>query len=174
MYDTLISFDFDGTLFYTPESFEGKKTWKKVTGMEFPYTGWWGKAETLDTSVFNIPINPWVYSKYLEAKSDPKAYVILATGRLQKVPHMRQNVEKLLSDNNLEFDEVQLNWGGDTYNFKTKLYEERMAKLKVNKFIMYDDRHEHIVKFKQWAVGQRADIEIIDVTNKKISKIENL
>jgi hypothetical protein len=38
---------------------------------------------------------------------------------------------------------------------------------------MYDDRHEHIVKFKEWAIGQRADVTIIDVTNKKTTVIEN-
>lgn len=174
MYDKLICFDFDGTMCFTPEPHEGRKIWREQTGFEFPHTGWWGKAESLNTDVFYIPVNDWVLARYQEAVADPKAYVILATGRLQKAVNMRKNVEKILDQHNLVFDEIHLNWGGDTYNFKTKLFEETMAKLKVKEFTMYDDRHEHLVKFKHWAVGQRADINIVDVVNKKITKIENI
>jgi hypothetical protein len=38
---------------------------------------------------------------------------------------------------------------------------------------MYDDRTEHIEKFKQWAVGQSSDITIINVLNKEMTLIEN-
>lgn len=173
MYDKLICFDFDGTLFHTPEPHEGRKIWRQQTGFEFPHTGWWGKSETINTDVFYIPVNPWVLDRYKEAISDPKSYVILATGRLQKVQNMRKNIEKILADNDIVFDEVHLNWGGDTYKFKTKLFEELMDKLKVKEFTMYDDRHEHLKEFKHWAVGQRANINIVDVVNKKITTIEN-
>jgi hypothetical protein len=174
MYDKLICFDFDGTLFHTPDHHEGRRIWREQTGFEFPHTGWWGKSETLNTEVFYIPVNEWVLARYKEAIADPKAYVILATGRLQKVRGMRENVEKILADNNITFNEVHLNWGGDTFNFKTKLFEQLMAKLKVKEFTMYDDRHEHLVKFKHWAVGQRADVKIVDVLNKRTTTIENL
>jgi len=106
--------------------------------------------------------------------ADPDAYVIMATGRLQKSQGMRKNIDKILEQNNITFDEIWLNWGGDTYNFKTRLFEQKMKELKVKELTMYDDRHEHLVKFKQWAVGQRADINIVDVVNKKITTIENL
>lgn len=173
MYSKLACFDFDGTLCHTPEPHEGKRIWREKTGFEFPHTGWWGKAESLNLDVFYIPLNEWVYRRYLEAMADPDTYVILATGRLQKALNMRKNVEKILNFHNLTFDEVHLNWGGDTYNFKTKLFEELMKKLKVNEFIMYDDRHEHLVKFREWAKGQRADIQIVDIVNKKVTTIEN-
>ena len=173
MYDKLVCFDFDGTLFHTPEPHEGKQIWLRETGIVWPYNGWWGKAESLNTDVFYIPVNEYVLARYKEAVADPKTYVILATGRLQKVAGMRACIDKILTQHNITFDEVHLNWGSDTYNFKTRLFEQLMSKLKIKEFTMYDDRHEHLVKFKQWAVGQRADITIVDVVNKKTTVIEN-
>ena len=167
MYNKLICLDFDKTLFNTPTPHEGKKIWMDKTDMVWPYNGWWGKSETLDTNVFHIHMNEWVHKKYLEAVADPDAYVILATGRLEKVPNMRKNIMNILNMNNVSFDEVYLNWGGDTFNFKTKLFEELIRKLKVDELTMYDDRAEHLTKFKKWAEFRPQKIKIVDVINKK-------
>src|SRR5690348_10782720 len=99
--EELISFDFDGTFFHTPEPHEGKKIWQQKTGGQFPHDGWWSKPETLDTDVFYIPMNQWVYNKYLEAKENENTYIILATGRLER---LRKQVENILNLNDLEFD----------------------------------------------------------------------
>ena len=172
MINKIIIFDFDGTLFHTPTDIEGKKIWLEKTGLVWPYTGWWGKAETLNTDIFYVPINQYVLSKYKEAKADPEAYVVLLTGRLQKVANMRKNVETILAQHGLEFDEVHLSWG-ETFRFKTRMMESLMSKFKVDDLIMYDDRHAHIVKFKEWSIGQPSNITIIDVTNKEVTRIEN-
>jgi hypothetical protein len=174
MYKRLTCFDFDATLFHTPDESTGKRIWQQVMGFPYPHQGWWGKAETLDPDVFNIPPNQFVLSKYHEEISDPENYVILATGRLSKVPNMRKNIDRILEENNIKFNEVHLCWGGGTYNFKTRLFEDTIKKLKVKNFTMYDDRHEHIVEFKRWAVGQRADIKIFDVVNKRETIIKNI
>ena len=105
-YKRLISFDFDDTMCHTPKPEEGKIIWKEKTGTEWPYGGWWGKAESINPEVFDIPVNPWVYKKYLEAVSDPDNYVILATGRLKKVPNMLNHVETILNKHNISFDET--------------------------------------------------------------------
>lgn len=170
----LIVFDFDGTLLHTPTEEAGKKIWKEKTGYEFPHTGWWGKAESLDTNIFYIPVNEWVYRKYLEAIADDEAYVILATGRLEKVQNMRKNVEFILNDNNLSFDEVHLNTGGDTFRFKCKLFEKLIDELGVEDIIMYDDRHEHLVKFEEWAQKQKVDVTIVDIINKRTKIYDNI
>lgn len=169
-YKRLIIFDFDGTLFNTPDHANGTRIWKELTGTDWPYGGgWWGKSESIDPDIFYIPLNQWVYRKYLEAVSDPENYVILATGRLRKKEKMQFNINRLLNDNNLVFDEVCLSWGGDTYNFKTKLFEEKSEELGVEEIIMYDDRHEHLVKFKEWAKEQKIKVKIVDVINKEES-----
>jgi len=166
-YKRLISFDFDDTLCHTPKPEEGKIIWKEKTGTDWPYGGWWGRAESINPDIFDIPVNPWVYKKYLEAVADPDNYVILATGRLQKVENMRKYVDMILNKHNISFDEIYLNWGGDTYNFKTKLFEQLIEKLGVNEFIMYDDRSEHLVRFEEWAEEHHVQVTVVDVVNKK-------
>lgn len=175
----LISFDFDDTLCHTPSPEEGKKTWLEKTGKPWPHIGWWGKSESIMLSddqgnkIFDIPVNKWVYQKYLEAVSDPENYVILATGRLLKSPGMIENVKKVLNLHNLSFNEIYLNWGGDTFNFKTTLFEQLIDELGVQEFTMYDDRQEHLPKFEEWASEQSTDITVVDVVNKTESFFKN-
>jgi len=171
-YKRLICFDFDDTLFHTPLPEEGKIIWKEKTGTEWPHRGWWGKPETIDDEIFDIPKNEWTYQRYLEAVADPDAYVILATGRLDKVPGMRENVEKILRDNNIQFDEVHLNWGSDTFIFKCNLLERTIKKLGVEELKFYDDRAEHLPKFVEWAKDQPIKSTIIDVVNKTETTIQ--
>lgn len=184
MQKTLYSFDFDDTLCFTPRPEQGKDQFKEKTGLDWPYTGWWGKSESIDPEIFYVPKNEWVYKKYLEASSDENGVKILTTGRLNKVPNMRNHVYQILRNNNLEFDEIMvipgnekypengkqgvyLNWGGDTFRFKTKLFEQLIKLTKCDHFVMYDDRYEHIVRFKEWAKEQSCKITVVDVVNKK-------
>lgn len=169
----LISFDFDDTLCHTPTPEVGKKLYFEKTGNIWPYQGWWGRSDSIDMSIFDIPLNKWVYAKYLEATSDPENYVILATGRLKKAPGMMENVQKILNYHNLSFDEIHLNWGGDTYKFKTMLFEQLIEKLGVQEFIMYDDRVEHLEKFEEWAAEHHIDVTVVDVVNKTKTEFKN-
>lgn len=159
----VVSFDLDGTMCFTPEPEQGKIIFKQVTGLDWPYGGWWGRKESIDLNIFPIPVNPYVYSDYLKHISDYDAYVILATGRLAK---MQNEVQLLLDYYNLEFDEVHCNPGGDTYIFKTKLFESLIQHHRPDVFTMYDDRYEHLIKFGEWAKTQPCQIDIIDVVNK--------
>ena len=159
-------------MFHTPLPEEGKIIWKEKTGTEWPHRGWWGKPESIDDEIFDIPKNEWTYKKYLDAVADPDAYVILATGRLDKVPGMRENVEKILRDSNIEFDEVHLNWGGDTFIFKCNLLEQTIGKLGAKELIFYDDRQEHLPKFVEWAKEQDIKSTIVDVVNKTATTVQ--
>ncbi len=155
-------FDFDGTLFYTPEPEEGKKVFKSKFGFDWPHRGWWSKKETLDQDTFHIPMNQWVYREYLKSISDD-SIVILATGRMEK---LRREVESILNNNNLDFHEVHLNPGMDTFLFKTKVFEKLIQKHNPESLTMYDDRVEHLVKFREWAKTQSCRIDIIDINRK--------
>lgn len=170
---TLYSFDFDDTLCYTKRPAEGMPEWEAKTGLKWPYNGWWSKSETLDPDIFYTPKNEWVYQKYLEAVADENSYIIMATGRLAKVKGMRENIDKILNQHNLSFDEIHLNWGGDTYRFKTKLFEDLIKKTKCDHFVMYDDRIEHLSKFEDWAREQLVKITIVNVVNKKSKTFNN-
>ena len=164
-YSKLISFDFDDTLCHTPLPEDGKEIWFEKTGTEWPHRGWWSKPESLDLNVFDIPINDWVYQKYLEAVTNESVYLIMATGRIEP---LRKEVEIVLNHHNLSFDEVYLNFGGDTFNFKTRLFENLINKIKPEEFIMYDDRQEHLPKFEEWALTQPCKVTVVDVVNKTI------
>jgi len=163
-------FDFDKTLIHTQEPEEGRKLWLKETGEIFPHpTGWWAKSESLDLKIFYPAINGWTYKYYTEAIKEEDAHVILATGRLDK---LKKEVQAVLDFHDLKFDEVHCNWGGETYRFKTRLFESIIRKNPTaTEIILYDDRHEHLVKFVEWAKGIEAKfkitVTIIDVVNKK-------
>lgn len=170
----LVCFDFDDTLFHTPGPELGKDIFLEKTGKVWPHIGWWGKPETLDLDIFEIPLNKWVNDKYIKYLKDPKTKMIVATGRLNKVKGMRENIEKIFEKNQLEFQEVHLNWGGDTLDFKKKLFGQKLNEQKYDEFIMFDDRQEHLPHFEEWAKSESTklniNITIVDVVN-KIEKI---
>jgi FMN phosphatase YigB (HAD superfamily) len=168
-YKKLISFDFDYTLCHTLEPEEGKQIWKEKTGNEYPFSGWWGRPESLDLDIFDIKLNEYTYKEYLKAVSDSSNYVILATGRI--VP-LRPQVMKILNKYNLAFDDVFLT-KGHTYEFKRDLFTRLIKEMNPEEFIMYDDREEHLIKFEEWAKTQPCDITIVDVKQKTIKKIKN-
>jgi len=181
MFKKLVCFDFDDTLFHTPLPEDGKIIWEEKTNTPWPYIGWWSKPESIDNEIFSIPKNEWTYIKYLEEISNPENYVILATGRLKNVPGMLDNVKKILYDNNISFsedsngdEEINLNWGGDTFLFKIRLFEQKIKELGVGEFTMYDDRAEHLPKFEEWAKEQSIKINIVDVVNKSETIVNNL
>jgi len=171
MIKKIVIFDFDKTMCFTPEPIEGEKIWQEKTGTVWPYTGWWSKRETLDMNIFHIPVNPFVYKKYLEAVADNETFTVLATGRIVR---LQKQVEAVLNSHNLSFDLVACNSGRDTLSFKTKLFENLINKYNPKVFTMYDDRHEHLVEFEKWARFQPCRVEIIDVTKAdKTPKIIN-
>jgi FMN phosphatase YigB (HAD superfamily) len=162
--EKLVCFDFDGTLCDTPEADNGKKIWFEKTGTSWPHRGWWGRKESLDMDVFDIGVNPWVYSEYLKAVSDESVHLILATGRLET---LRKEVEDILNSHNLSFDGVYLNWGTDTFKYKTKLFESLIQKLGVSEFTMYDDRESHLINFEQWAQTQSIQVTVVNINTKE-------
>jgi hypothetical protein len=169
-HNKIVCFDFDGTLCQTHDKEQGQLIWKGKTGINWPHRGWWSKPETLDMKIFKIDLNEWVYRKYLEAAKEPKNYLMLVTGRIEP---LRKEVELILNHHNLSFDKISLNWGGDTFNFKCRLFEQTIQKFRPQEFIMYDDRFEHIEKFKTWAVGQITNITIVNVISKESTFIKN-
>lgn len=108
-------------------------------------------------------MNNWVYNKYLEAISKDKISV-LVTGRLER---LRTEVEHIIDTNGLFFHEVHLNTGGDTLQFKKNVFENLINQHNPDKFTMYDDRHEHLIEFKEWSNDQKCEVDVIDINTKK-------
>jgi len=171
----VICFDFDDTLMYTslpdtPYKFSdgktGKEIYKDKTGEEWPHKGWWGREESLNMEIFEIGKNEYIYNKYLEAKQMPDTMVIMMTGRIPKLRHL---VEDILEHNNMEFDRYYYNNIGDTYKFKTGVFENIIGEFSdtIEHLTMYDDRIEHVVRFDVWAKELEkktgVDIDVIQV-----------
>ncbi len=171
----IVSFDFDDTLVFSPKEESGKIKWEQETGLKFPHDGWWSKPESLDMEIFDIPVNPWVYERYLEACAEDDTLPIMATGRLDKTwkgerpgkrPDLTKQVLDILRSHNIDFGEhYYLCTGiGDTFLFKTKLYSKLIQKYNPDTFVMYDDRQDHLKYFPMWAEDMDCRVEIIDVT----------
>jgi GNAT superfamily N-acetyltransferase len=140
-------FDFDSTLVNTPTPETGTQEWEQKTGM--PWEGrWWDNPESLNTDVFEMPVNQSVISAYKKERSNPNNLVIMMTGRN---PKLSKQVEKILDMNGLEFDDYVYNSGTETSG--NKMLKMELA-LKYNPNIreveMFDDRDEHIPIFQKW------------------------
>jgi hypothetical protein len=141
-------FDFDGTLVDTPLPEFGKKEYKEKTGEDWPFPGWWGKALSLDMSIFDMPLIKSVISDYQKEKTNPNTCVVMLTGRMVK---LGDSVKKILDANNLKFDEYHFNKGGSTDVAKIKTMESLLEKYpNVKELEMWDDRESHFDIFRNW------------------------
>lgn len=145
-------FDFDGTLVDTPLPDEGKIKYKEKTGTDWPHRGWWGKPESLDMDIFDMPEISEVISAYHEEKAKSGVLVVMMTGR---VPQLSKYVEHILKSKNLSFDKYIYNNGGSTDQSKIKSLESMLKEYpSVESVEMWDDRLTHIPIFNQWGENQ--------------------
>jgi len=141
-------FDFDQTLVNTATPEHGKSHYEKKTGKKWPYEGWWGRKESLDLDVFDMPVIDLVISDYHLEKVQEDTLVVMLTGRLVKLSN---EVRKILDAKGLEFDEYHYNRGGSTDVAKIKTMEHLLEKYPtVDEIKMWDDRILHIPIFEKW------------------------
>ena len=141
-------FDFDGTLVDTPLPDYGKAEYKKKTGEDWPFPGWWGQPLSLNQKIFDMPTIPMVQSAYKKEKSKPNTNVIMLTGRMSK---LGDYVKHILDSKGFEFDEYHYNRGGSTEVAKIKTLEDLLSRYPdVQVVEMWDDRDEHIPIFQEW------------------------
>ena len=138
-------FDFDGTLVDTELPITGKQKYLDKTGKDWPHQGWWGKAESLDTDIFETPLVEMVKEAYDKIKLEDETLMVMLTGRMIK---LSTHVEKILEQHGLEFDEYHYNKGGATEIAKIKTITMLLDKFPdVNEIVLFDDRLEHIPIF---------------------------
>jgi len=99
----LAIYDFDGTLIDSPEPLEGKPQWEEKKGTPYPYEGWWGRKESLDTDVFDIKPFPTILAKLQDDMADPDTSTIILTSRMEK---LRPQLENILQLNGITVDEL--------------------------------------------------------------------
>ena len=140
----LVAYDFDGTLADTPHPDTGKGFWKEKTGEEYPHKGWWGRRESLDTNVFDIPLFPSIENKLRHDVADPDTHVIILTSRLER---LRPELETILNQHGVVVDEVIMKDGAADKGDILLNYVKNNPDLK--QIDMYDD----------FAEGQQHKIE---------------
>lgn len=147
-YEKLAVFDFDGTIVNTPLPEFGKPKWQEKTGTPWPHKGWWGRAESLDMNVFDMPTIPSVISAVKGEFAKDNTMVVMLTGRR---PNLAKEVKAILDSKGLRFDAYLYNYGNETSANK----REQMDKIlsdhpSIVEVEMWDDRTGHIGIFQAW------------------------
>lgn len=135
-------FDFDNTLFRSPEPPE----WWSTKKMGY----WFNDAVSLSEPF--VPQNPgndyWFNGVVSEAKrsiSDMDTLAIMCTGRPNREGAMRYRIAELLKGKGLDFDEVHLNTGSATARYKAKLTFELLKKYpNIQSVSVWEDTQENL------------------------------
>ena len=132
-------FDFDGTLFRSPDR-----------------PDWWGPGEwwTQDVSLSHpcVPTEPnpewWINSTVTRAHQsiqNPNVWTVLVTGRLDGKGGFRYRIPELLKQVGLDFDGVYLNDDQDTAQFKAKTISSLLTRFPhVEVVRMWDDQDNNM------------------------------
>jgi len=142
-------FDFDGTLLDTPiGSPENKETWAKKYGKPWPYLGWWGRDESLDTTVWDMKPIDEVYKAWVKESENPETVTVLLTGRLIKQSHLVKGITDSIG---YRFDHYLFNTKGGTLQNKINHLNHLLSQYPdVREVELWDDRIEHADSFKKW------------------------
>jgi len=140
----LALFDFDGTLFRSPDQPE----W-------WPYKEWASNPHSLiEPCVPKEPGSSWWNQEVVEAAkkaiADPDTWAVLATGRLDNV--FRWRVPELLKQKGLNFDEVHLSPGGGregTRKFKSELILSLFRQYSFEVLEVWDDSEDLIDHYEK-------------------------
>lgn len=154
MITRLAVFDFDGTLFKSPE----RPPW-------WPWQGFWGRIETLSPPF--VPEHPgadwWaenVVAQAKEAIADPETHSILLTGR---PPKLAPRVQALLLSAGLTFDVCSCVGSGEgsTLEMKQRRIRSTLAALPgIQRVEMWEDRPEHVEPFQAFLREMRIGFQI--------------
>ena len=145
MYNTLDWYDLDGTLFGSPNE-----------PPHWPESKWFYGIHSLSPPyVPKIPGPEWwnerVVSQARQSIADPTTFSVMATGRWEAVFGVR--VRSLLAAKHLAFNQVLLNPGMDTAEWKGDLITQLALRLRVDTVRIWDDREHHLVHFHKVLAG---------------------
>ncbi len=146
-------YDFDGTLFRSPDRPDGwaaSKSWAyDPQSLDYPCiprkpgTEWWNSS---------------VVNSARQSIADSDVYTVMATGRADS--RFRWVVPELLKNKGLDFDEVHLNPGGDTGAFKRKLLQRTLARYSfIDTVRIWDDQAELIASYVKMIEGMGLTVD---------------
>jgi hypothetical protein len=149
----LVVFDFDKTLFRSPDKPEGFKG------------NWWASKESLaEPHVPKDPDRSYWFKDTIAAAEDafesPKTYSVMMTGRMGK--NFEDRINELLDQNGIQFHEIHMNdSGGDTEDFKLGIMKKILKRYpSIISVEIWDDKAEHLSFFKKELESEGVKVHI--------------
>ncbi len=167
----IIFIDFDGTLANSPLPEQGKVIWEKRKKEKYPHIGWWGKPESLDTTVFKIDLIPNIEKIVRKGIFDNNTYTVLLSSRMKK---LEPSIVTVLNNHNIRFDHIDLKDDNKTKGEKVLDYIGKFPNLETIE--VYDDNYEReIISFItiKNKIPDNIDFKIFWVTNGKPAIVES-
>jgi len=161
---TLAVFDFDGTLFHTPEPEQGKPAYERATGKPWPHEGWWGEPASLEPPL-TWSANKSVVDAYRRAAHDPSTRAVVVTGRPAKEA-MIDRVKTILAGERIKVtpgESLLLKpMRVETLSWKMRQIADLLRQMpRVRKLVVYEDRPEHAASFEAHDFGiDRLHVEV--------------
>lgn len=157
----LVIYDFDGTLFNSPDREAGELAYLEATGQTLPFPGWWGRLESLSPPIVpEIPGEEWLIpgtiAAYREDAKDENSELCLMTGRPFK---NRKRVIAICDNFDLKFHHYYFRGqpgqkGRDTLEIKANFIEGDLIHGELAVLEIWEDRPEHTSAFcglaKRW------------------------
>lgn len=158
-------YDFDGTLGLTLHPDQGIPKYKEFSGVDWPYTGWWSKLESMDVR-FDIKLDPRFREQAIEQNKNDLCYIL--TSRLPRFTNIIHDIcvndgldiplEHILTKQNFKKTEPILNHltgnmvcdiekGHRIYNLTSELIK---SGTKISEIYFYDDRQIEIDSANLW------------------------
>jgi beta-phosphoglucomutase-like phosphatase (HAD superfamily) len=143
MIKRLVVFDFDGTLINSPLAGEGKEQWSEFYGIQYPYSGWWSKSESLDLNVFDIKPFEKILNIFKSEQLNNTTEVIIMTSRIYKLEYEIKNVLKI---NNISVNILDTLKTTSDKGERLLKHVENYPDLK--EIVVYDDMVKNIISFR--------------------------
>lgn len=150
-------FDFDDTLFQSPEAPKGYKG------------NWHIKPESLPDNPKDKDWNLEIVSKAQEMCEDPSVYCVMMTGRVGNI--FGDKIDAMLKSKGLSFAKTYYNeFGGDTAQYKIEEINKLLNKLpNVQNLIMWEDQREKAEKYSE-EFGDKINYKIHMVGDEELSE----
>tara|TARA_Y100000592_G_C5372678_1_gene269372 strand:- start:146 stop:718 length:573 start_codon:yes stop_codon:yes gene_type:complete len=137
-------FDFDSTLFNSPEAPE---EWKTKNADIY----WWNSHDSLNPNVIkNDTANLWIEDVVQEARksiTDPETLSVLCTARIEK-PNIMYMTSGLLREKNLQFEKIffkPVKFQGSTPRYKSEVVRMILnAYSNIDEVVFWEDRIENL------------------------------
>lgn len=152
----LVIYDFDGTLFHSPDAEKGKELYKDITGEPWPHRGWWGRLETLSPPLVpEMPGPEWYITKSVSSckadLGDADATVVLMTGRPNQ---FRRRITEILDHAGLKMHGYFLTGqpgtvGNSTFEIKFN-FIQGLLNPNYKSIEIHEDRPDQILLFKSF------------------------